>query len=104
MTVDPFVELGLTRSASIAEVRAARRRLARDAHPDVGGDPDRMQRINAAFDAAVGHLTGRRPLPSEPTVTPPGSSPSPGSMAPRRGAIGHGCSQVGSWTTTLRRS
>lgn len=63
---DPFAVLGLTRTASLAEVRDARRRLARSLHPDVGGDGARMQQVNVAFEAAVAHLTGRRPLPDEP--------------------------------------
>ena len=61
-TPDPFEALGLSRDATLADVRAARRRLAFDRHPDRGGDADRMKELNAAFDAAVGHLTGRRPL------------------------------------------
>jgi len=64
----PFRMLGLTPDATLADVRDARRRLALDAHPDRGGDQARMQEINAAFDACVGHLTGRRPLPE---VEPP---------------------------------
>ncbi len=71
---DPFVVLGLTRSASLPDVRAARRRLAFDLHPDRGGDQAAMQSVNAAFEACVAHLTGRRPLP-DPTA-PTGSSAS----------------------------
>jgi hypothetical protein len=67
---DPFAVLGLTRSATLTEVRNARRRLAMGAHPDRGGDAALMQQINGAFDAAVAHLTGRRPLP-EVLVDPP---------------------------------
>ena len=64
MTVDPFAVLGLQPTATLAEVRAARRRLASEFHPDHGGDAVRMGEINVAFDAAVAHLTGRRPLPA----------------------------------------
>ena len=68
---DPFAVFGLDRSASLVEVRAARRRLAFDLHPDRGGDATAMQQVNAAFDACVGHLTGRRPLsPPEPPPAP----------------------------------
>lgn len=59
---DPFAELGLTAGASQAQVRAARRRLAFDLHPDRGGDQEAMQALNAAFEACIAHLTGRRPL------------------------------------------
>lgn len=51
---DPFVLLGVDRRATVHELRAARRRLALEAHPDRhGGDQQRMQRVNAAFEAAV---------------------------------------------------
>lgn len=50
---DPFLELGLGPDADADSVRAARRRLARDHHPDQGGDAARMQRINEAADAAL---------------------------------------------------
>ncbi|MCU1364394.1 MAG: hypothetical protein JWL72_2106 [Ilumatobacteraceae bacterium] len=92
-TPDPFEALGLTRDASLADVRAARRRLAFDRHPDRGGDADGMKDLNAAFDAAVGHLTGRRPLwavdESAPTTRPSSASPgtptdAPGAAEPRR--------------------
>ncbi len=63
MSDDPFTVLGLPRDASLDEVRAARRRLAFDVHPDRGGDEVSMQRLNASFDAAVAHITGRRRLP-----------------------------------------
>jgi len=50
---DPFVTLGIGRDASSDEIRAARRRLAKSHHPDQGGDPTEMQRINEAADAAL---------------------------------------------------
>jgi hypothetical protein len=82
---DPFNVLGLDRQATLADVRAARRKLAFDAHPDRGGDETRMREINAAFDAAVAHLTGRRPLDA---LTAPGSAPQTASRrsndSPRR--------------------
>jgi len=60
---DPFAELGLDRSATAEDLRATRRRLARELHPDVGGDVDRMQRINVAFDRALAEL-GSPPEPA----------------------------------------
>lgn len=69
---DPFAVLGLTRQASLIEIRAARRRLALSAHPDVGGSQVEMQRLNAAFEAAVAHATGRRPLTDGPQRGPAG--------------------------------
>lgn len=62
---DPFAVFGLDRSAGLGELRAARRRLAFEIHPDRGGDPSRMREVNAAFDACVAHLTGRRLLPPQ---------------------------------------
>jgi len=74
---DPFEMLGLTRSANLADVRQARRRLAFDAHPDRGGDPERMRELNAAFEAAVAHVTGRRLL-----ADPQAAGADPASRAP----------------------
>ena len=70
--IDPFGELGLRFDAPLEEIRAARRQLARTAHPDHGGDEDTMKRLNAAFDAAVAHATGRRLL-FDPSIAPSGS-------------------------------
>jgi hypothetical protein len=74
---DPFAVLGLPREATLADVRAARRRLAKELHPDHGGDEARMREVNAAFEAAVAHLTGRRPLPRRPAEPRP-PAPAPG--------------------------
>lgn len=41
--------LGISATASAAEVRAAYRRAARDHHPDAGGDGGRMSELNAAW-------------------------------------------------------
>jgi hypothetical protein len=74
---DAFAVLGLEATATLAEVREARRRLAFELHPDHGGDVGSMQRLNAAFAACVAHVTNRRPLPA-PTSAP---QPPPGSQA-----------------------
>jgi hypothetical protein len=50
---DPFAILGLDPSASIAEVYAARRDLARRWHPDLGGDEQQMAKINDAVRRCV---------------------------------------------------
>lgn len=47
--------LGVTGSATLAEVEGAWRRLAADHHPDRGGSQARMAEINAARDAARKH-------------------------------------------------
>jgi hypothetical protein len=77
---DPFAVLGLQPGASLAEVRAARRRLAFEEHPDRGGDARRMQEINRAFERVVASLTGRTVRPGSGSGTPeasPGPTPAP---------------------------
>lgn len=91
---DPFAVLGLAAGASLDEVRAARRRLAKEHHPDHGGDPAAMQRLNAAFDAAVKAIR-RPPAPTEPAAPPRRAArpepPArrPGSVSFRRGTVEH---------------
>jgi hypothetical protein len=81
---DPFAALGLDRTATLDQVRAARRRLAFDLHPDRGGELEGMQRLNAAFERCVAHLTGRRPLGSTPDGAPAGSGGGGGAAAEQR--------------------
>jgi len=65
--------LGVAADASPAEVRSAYRLAARDHHPDAGGDPRRMQDLNAAWHvlgdpirrAAYDRQLGRTP-PNRP--------------------------------------
>ena len=90
MIDDPFATLGLDRTATVAELRAARRRLARQLHPDHGGDSMRMQQVNAAFDAALAELTAPpRAAPAAPrgrerrrTAERPAPRPAPRSRGP----------------------
>lgn len=93
MSLDPFEQLGLGRDATLEDVRAARRRLAFDRHPDRGGSADAMRDLNTAFDAAVGHITGRRPLwapePGPTTPAPTGPTPSTASSPQRPFQPGH---------------
>jgi hypothetical protein len=67
---DALRTLGLPATATLHEIEAARRALAKRAHPDMGGSLDEMQRINAAADAArIGARTSLRP-PSRPAPRP----------------------------------
>jgi hypothetical protein len=61
---DPFELLGIDPRSTVDDVHRARRRLAKRAHPDHGGDEARMQAINAAADAALIALT----RPAAPTI------------------------------------
>lgn len=49
----PFQVLGVGANASKDEIEIAYRRLASEHHPDKGGDPHQMARINAARDALL---------------------------------------------------
>ncbi len=73
---DAFTVLGVARGATLDEVRAARRKLALELHPDrSAGNPDaerRMQEVNAAFDRAVKEIRGEHSAAGEP---PPESPP-----------------------------
>jgi hypothetical protein len=71
----PFEVLGLLPSATVAEIRAARRVLAQQHHPDHGGDPQAMVALNQAFEAAVAHATGRRPLDAPAPTDAAGEGP-----------------------------
>jgi hypothetical protein len=87
---DPFAVLGLSADATLEQVEAARRTLAKSAHPDLGGSVAAMQGINAAADEAVRILalasgspgrasdearSGRTPAPSTaPPAPPPGGA------------------------------
>jgi hypothetical protein len=71
---DPYATLGVTPDATLDQLVAARRRLAREVHPDVGGDGDAMQIVNLAFDEAVSNLS--TPVPVPVPAPPPRGRPS----------------------------
>jgi len=70
MTDDPYVVLGVGRGATLEELTAARRRRAREAHPDAGGSDAAMQALNAAYDEAVRRI-GEPVEPAAAVPTPP---------------------------------
>jgi hypothetical protein len=90
---DPFAVLGVAPTATLAEVRAARRRLAFQLHPDRGGDAERMQEVNRAFDQAVRALLGR----PERAVPPPSPAPAAPTPRPARRPPPAPTSRVGPW-------
>ena len=100
MTRDPFEVLGVERTATVAELRAARKRLALAFHPDVGGDARAMQEVNMAFEAAVAHATGRRPIPDPAQPAPPARAER---QRPRRPAPSQGFrrAQVDEWSFVI---
>ena len=59
---DPYRTLGLTRDATLDEVRRAYRRLAKANHPDAAGESalPRFLAIQAAYDTIAGPDAGRR--------------------------------------------
>lgn len=100
---DPFDVLEVSPSADADELRAARRRLAKELHPDrSGGDESRMRELNIALDAALAvldeaPLLGRPSATSDHTAAPAGAAlgaPGPTSAA---GAHGHDTSRRTGW-------
>lgn len=54
---DPYAILGVPRDASKDDIKKAYRKLAMKYHPDKGGDPQKFQEINNAYD----ELTNDKP-------------------------------------------
>lgn len=73
MNHDPYALLGVAPSATLAELAAARRRLAQRLHPDHGGDAGAMQELNAAYEEAARRLAA--PVAAPPVGVPPSPDP-----------------------------
>jgi hypothetical protein len=74
--------LGLDETADADAVRAARRRLAKDLHPDAGGDDEAMRRINEAADVVLEELARLAIAVAVPAAPPPApAAPGPGRRA-----------------------
>jgi hypothetical protein len=56
--------LGVAEDASLAEIRAAHRRLITKVHPDTGGSHELANRVNAARDTLVAEMNRRTPRAS----------------------------------------
>lgn len=46
---NPFQDLGVSEKASDTEIKNAWKKLMRQNHPDIGGDPEKAKRYNAAY-------------------------------------------------------
>ncbi|MDO8391938.1 MAG: J domain-containing protein [Actinomycetota bacterium] len=84
MNPDPFEVLGVPAMADAATLSAARRRLARELHPDRGGDPVAMQAVNVAYEEAL-RLLAEPPTPLAPHPGPSQPRPTPQRRRPTRG-------------------
>ncbi len=47
---DPYSVLGVGKTAGADEIKKTYRKLARDLHPDRGGDPEKLKQVNAAYE------------------------------------------------------
>ncbi len=56
---DPYQVLGVAKSAGQDEIKKAYRKLALEMHPDRGGDPEQLKRVNAAY-AILGDTEKRK--------------------------------------------
>jgi DnaJ-domain-containing protein 1 len=56
--------LGVAETASLAEIRAAHRRLISRVHPDLGGSAELAERVNVARDTLVAEMNRRTPRAS----------------------------------------
>jgi hypothetical protein len=74
---DPWAVLGLADTATLDEVRAARRRLAKERHPDHGGDLGAMRELNEAFDRVVRSLLHAAAGTTAPPSPPAGAACTP---------------------------
>jgi len=96
MSASPYEVLGVPASASDEELRRAYRKLLRETHPDVGGDPQRFIAVQAAWerigttDARAGYDRGHATA-AEPTSWAPsgGSASRPTSTRPTARTFGH---------------
>ena len=73
MPDDPYAVLGVRRGASAAELRRAFVEAARRHHPDRGGDPEAMRRVNEAWEQVRAEPSA--PATSATALPPPDDEP-----------------------------
>ena len=56
--------LGIDEGATLADIRAAHRRLIARVHPDAGGSVELAEKVNAARDTLVAEMNRRTPRAS----------------------------------------
>lgn len=70
---DPYKTLGLAASATDGQLRERYLQLAREHHPDRGGQPEQMRRINDAYERVLAHREERRASAGTAVLLPVGS-------------------------------
>ncbi len=75
-----FAVLGLDETASRHDVSTAYRRLALQHHPDLGGDPEVMSRINAAMEVLLDRSESAPAVASPSVESAPASTEQPFSL------------------------
>ena len=74
--------LGVDGDAGADAVHRAWRRLAKEVHPDVGGDGGAMQRLNEAAEVVLRDIATRGEIPPTPSSSSPASSSAPSTAPP----------------------
>lgn len=74
MRDDYYKTLGVSRTASQDEIKKAYRKLAREHHPDVGGDEEKFKKINEAY-SVLGDPGQRSAYDNRGRGTHPGFGP-----------------------------
>ena len=97
---DPYARLGLEPGASLAEVKRAYRRLAKQSHPDHAGSGslDTFLAVKAAYEWIVAHPSPARPGGRRPDAVPRTNVARPIRRAPPMTARPvHASAARGSW-------